>query len=129
MNVGHLTGQFSVRLTMNSLAYDHIPVPINTNQSYLFSNAKKKLDEISVRIAKRQKEKNQRVNSLFNFGMTPMYLAIRKPIIKLLKSNAKEPENTNLSYQELIHLTDNNIGELGISNSNIFLFKSKYYLM
>lgn len=108
-NGGKLTGQYSIRLPMNNLDYDHIPVPITTDPTILFAKAKKKIDKITDRIVKKKKEKHRITNSLFNLFMTPMYVAMKPFVIKQLKDYSKEPKNIQVNYEQLIHLTDRSI--------------------
>ncbi len=52
-----LSAAYSMRLPMNNLDYDHIPIPIDTNQETMFKNCKIKLDVMCQRIINRKKEK------------------------------------------------------------------------
>jgi ferredoxin len=106
---GKLSTEYSVRLPMNNLNYDHIPIPINKNSETIIEKSKEKIDVICKRITNRKKDKYRIIKSLFNFLMTPMYLMLHKSYLTSLKKYAKEPEDSNLKYYELMPLTDKSI--------------------
>ena len=106
---GKLSAEYSIRLPMNNLDYDHIPIPIDKNQETMFKKCRKKTEVICQRIINRKKSKYNILNSLFNILMTPMYLMLHKPCLTSLKKYSKEPEDSNLKYYELIPLTDKSI--------------------
>jgi formate hydrogenlyase subunit 6/NADH:ubiquinone oxidoreductase subunit I/flavodoxin len=106
---GRLSAEYSVRLPMNNLNYDHIPVPINKDHETMFKKSKIKIDDMCSRIIKMKRTKFNIIKSVFNFLMTPMYLMMRSACVSILKEKAKEPKDSNLTYQELIALTDKSI--------------------
>ncbi|MCK9244810.1 MAG: EFR1 family ferrodoxin [Candidatus Marinimicrobia bacterium] len=106
---GKLSAQFSVRLPMNNLDYDHIPVPISTDQEKMFEIAQRKIESISRRILRRKRDKHRIAKSLFNLLMSPMYYLMRKPCVTALIKYAKEPQDSKLTFRELIPLSDNSI--------------------
>ena len=106
---GKLSAEYSIRLPMNNLDYDHIPIPIDKNQVTILKKSKKKIEAIGQRIIKRKKGKYQIIKSLFNLLMTPLYLILRKSYLIALKKYSKEPNDTNLKYFELMPLTDKSI--------------------
>ncbi len=106
---GKLSGEFSVRLPLNNLDYDHIPVPVERNHEIIFKNSHKKIEDICQRIIKRKNTKYKIIKSLFNVLLAPMYSIMHKYIEKSLKKTAKVPEDSNLSFHELIPLTDKSI--------------------
>ena len=106
---GKLSAEYSVRLPMNNLDYDHIPVPINRDHETMFRKSKTRIDDICKRITNRKGTKFRIVKSLFNFLMTPMYLMMRNTILNALKEKSKEPKDTNLKYYELMPSTDKSI--------------------
>jgi ferredoxin len=106
---GKLSAEYSIRLPMNNLDYDHIPIPIDQNQETILKNCKNKIKVICQRINNRKKSKYKIIKSLFNLLMTPMYLMLRKSYLIALKKYSKEPKDTNLKYFELMPLTDKSI--------------------
>jgi ferredoxin/flavodoxin len=113
---GKLRAEYSVRLPMNNLDYDHIPIPINKNSETIIEKSKKKIDIICEHIAGSKKDKYRIIKSLFNLLMSPMYLLLYKPCMTSLKKYAKEPEDSKLKYYELIPLTDKSISVDGKCN-------------
>jgi ferredoxin len=106
---GRLTDEYSVRLPMNNLDYDHIPVPIVRDQGLILDRGKRKIVEICGLIEKKKSTKHRTAKRLFQSLMTPFYLLMRKSVTDALKEKAKEPKNTKLRYWELIPLTDRSI--------------------
>jgi ferredoxin/flavodoxin len=106
---GRLSAEYSVRLPMNNLDYDHIPIPINKNSEDIIKKSERKINAICRSIKSRKKDKYRIIKLLFNLLMSPMYILARKPCLTALKKFAKEPENSKLKYYELIPLTDKSI--------------------
>jgi len=106
---GELSGAFSLRLPMNNLDYDHIPVPVERNQERIFNNAKPKIAVICGRIAQRKGTRHKLAKSLLGLLLAPMYSMMRRPIEDSLKMAAKIPDDSVLDFRELIPLTDNSI--------------------
>ena len=106
---GNLSAEYSVRLPMNNLDYDHIPIPINKNSELIIEKSKKRIAVICGNIASGKKDKYRIVKSFSNLLMTPMYLMLYKQCMTALKKYAKEPEDSKLKYYELIPLTDKSI--------------------
>lgn len=106
---GRLTAEFSTRLPMNNLDYDHIPIPINSDSEAIIEKSKIKIDDICHRIQKKKGTKYKIAKTLFNLLMTPLYKLMRRPVTNALKEKAKEPMDTKLNHSELIPLTDKSI--------------------
>lgn len=106
---GRLSDEFSVRLPMNNLEYDHIPIPINKDQDVIISKSKIKIDDICHRIINKRGTKFKAAKNLFILLMTPFYIMMRKPVTNALMEKAKETMGTKLKYFELIPLTDKSI--------------------
>ncbi len=68
---GTLSGEFSVRLPMNNLDYDHIPIPIERNHEIIFKNSNYKIVGICQRITGRKNAKYKTIKSLINLLLTP----------------------------------------------------------
>lgn len=106
---GKLLGEFSVRLPANNLDYDHIPVPVERDSGIIIKNSHKQIEDICQRIIKRKKTRYKAIKSFINFLLSPMYFIMHKNIERSLKRIAKVPEDSNLSFRELIPLTDKSI--------------------
>jgi formate hydrogenlyase subunit 6/NADH:ubiquinone oxidoreductase subunit I len=106
---GKLSGEFSIRLPLNNLDYGHIPVPVNRNHEVIFQNSQYQIEDICKRINSRKNTKYKILKSLLNFLLTPMYSMMYKVIVKSLKTTAKVPDDSNMSFRELIPLTDKSI--------------------
>ncbi|MBP7072254.1 MAG: EFR1 family ferrodoxin [Clostridia bacterium] len=106
---GKLSAEYSVRLPMNNLDYDHIPIPIVRDQEIIINKSKAKIDDICYRIINKRGTKYKTVKKLFGLLMTPLYKLIRQSVTNDLKGKAKEPMDTGLKYFELIPLTDKSI--------------------
>ena len=104
-----LAGEYTVRLPMNNLDYEHIPVPIETDSAAIIRNAEAQVDDICRRIARRRNGKHHLTRRLATVAMTPMYWMMAKYSMKSLKGLAGEPDDSPLGFRELIPLTDNSI--------------------
>ena len=51
---GKLSAEYSIRLPMNNLDYDHIPIPIIKDHEVIINKSKAKIDEICYRIIKKK---------------------------------------------------------------------------
>ncbi len=106
---GKLPAMFSLRLPMNNLDYDHIPVPINRDQAYIIRKGGKKIKVISGRILHGRGTICGPAKTLFFFLMTPLFRLMHDPILRDLRKKAKEPEDSTLTVRELMPLTDRSI--------------------
>jgi formate hydrogenlyase subunit 6/NADH:ubiquinone oxidoreductase subunit I len=108
-NNAELSGAFSVRLPLNNLDYDHIPVPVERNHEIIFRKAEVQMDHICRRIVKRGNTQFKVLKSLFILLFAPMHSIMKRYLEKALKKTAKVPEKSKLGFHELIPLTDNSI--------------------
>jgi ferredoxin/flavodoxin len=106
---GKLSAEYSIRLPMNNLDYDHIPVPINRDHEVIINKSKTKVNDICSRILMKKDTKYKIAKTLFNLLMMPMYKLIQQPVTKALKEKAKLPLDSKLKYFELMPLTDKSI--------------------
>ena len=106
---GKLSAEYSIRLPMNNLDYDHIPIPINRNQDDIIKKSKTKIDDICDGIMTNKGTKYKTYKIIFNSFMTPAYSLMRQTVTNALIKYAKEPIDTKLKYFELVPLTDRSI--------------------
>jgi len=106
---GKLSDEYSTRLPMNNLDYDHIPIPIIENQEVIINRSKTKIDDICYRIIKKRGTKYKIAKNMFKLLMAPLYKMMRQSVTNSLKKKAKEPVDTKLKYFELMPLTDKSI--------------------
>ena len=106
---GKQPAMFSLRLPMNNLDYDHIPVPLSRDQGEIIRRGDKKIDTIINRIAKGKGTKCGLNKMLFFYLMKPLFKLMREPILRDLRKKAKEPDDSKLAYHELMPLTDRSI--------------------
>ncbi len=104
-----LSGEYSVRLPMNNLDYEHIPVPIETDSTAIIRNAEAQIDDICRRITRRRNGKHHFIRRLFTVVMAPMYTIMARSTMKSLRELAGEPSDSPLGFRELIPLTDKSI--------------------
>jgi ferredoxin len=105
---GRLAEEYSVRLPMSNLDYDHIPVPIEKSTVIILSNGSRKIESICERILSGKGTKNRILKSMFYFLIKPMNGLLKEPCLKALREHAKE-EDKKLTYKELIPLSDRSI--------------------
>ncbi|MFP4115317.1 MAG: EFR1 family ferrodoxin [Spirochaetota bacterium] len=106
---GRIHGEFSVRLPMNNLDYEHIPVPIESNTDVIVSRSLKKVDAIAEAVSRGRATPFRFAKRLLTALLSPMYLAMRRPCMESLRKHAHEPPDSPLTFRELIPLTDNDI--------------------
>jgi ferredoxin len=106
---GELSGAFSVRLPLNNLDYDHMPVPVERDQELILRRASRKIEAICLRIIHRKGTRHRRMKSFTGLLLAPMYSMMRKVIEGSLRSAAKEEQGSALGFRELIPLTDKSI--------------------
>ncbi|MDF2804638.1 MAG: hypothetical protein K0S61_4543 [Anaerocolumna sp.] len=106
---GKLSDEYSIRLPMNNLDYDHIPIPINRNQEAIINKSKTKISDICSRILTGKGTKYKIAKTVFILLMTPIFKLMLKPVTNALKEKAKEPLDSKLKYFELMPLTDKSI--------------------
>ena len=106
---GKLHAGHSLRLPMNNLDYDHIPIPINRDSEDIIRKATIQTDRICAMIRQRRRTRFAVPKELFFLIMKPMYGLINNSVIRELKIRAHEPDDSRLHYDELIPLTDRSI--------------------
>ncbi len=106
---GKVSAEYSIRLPMNNLDYDHIPIPIEKDSGIIISKSKNKIDDICNCILKKRGTKYRGAKVLFLFFMKPVFNLMIKPVTNGLREKAKEPTESKLEYSELIPLTDKSI--------------------
>ncbi|MCP4176786.1 MAG: 4Fe-4S dicluster domain-containing protein [bacterium] len=107
---GKLFSYYTLRLPMNNLDYDHIPIPIEIDENVLFEKAGKKITAIARYL---QKPKRNRIhiisNSIFQLLMKPLFLLLKKISYKSMLEIAKEPKDSKKTTEEIFRLTDRSI--------------------
>lgn len=106
---GKLRAEYSLRLPMNNLNYDHIPVPIERDSEVIIRKSESTIRDISKRIVAGKRGKRQAFRSFVNLLLTPMNIALAKTCMTSLKGLAKEPKDSGLGFRELMSLTDRSI--------------------
>jgi formate hydrogenlyase subunit 6/NADH:ubiquinone oxidoreductase subunit I len=103
---GRPAGEYSVRMPMNNLDYDHIPVPIERSTEKIVAKSVATVEEIAARILSGRPGKHHFARSITNALLTPMHLALRRSCIAALERYAGERPGTAASFRELIPRTD-----------------------
>lgn len=106
---GRLSSEYSVRLPMNNLDYDHIPIPIIRDQAVILNKSKIKINDICNRILQGNGTSHKTIKKIFTLLMIPLFKSMHKPVLNALKEKAKLPIDCGLDYSELIPLTDRSI--------------------
>lgn len=104
-----LAAEYTVRLPMNNLDYEHIPVPIVTDEQTILANSEQQTDDICRRIMHRRQGRYHALRRLYTILMTPVYGMMREASLKALREHANEPEDSPLGFRELTPLTDRSI--------------------
>jgi formate hydrogenlyase subunit 6/NADH:ubiquinone oxidoreductase subunit I len=106
---GELSIGFSIKMPLNNLDYEHIPIPINQNQEKMFAKCDNKINGICNKIAKGKKYKSMLKAYFENVFSKQIQKLLGNFVLESLKKNAKEPQNTSLVFRELVPLTDRSI--------------------
>ena len=106
---GHLGAGFTVRLPMNNLDYDHIPVPIERDTGLIVVRSRRRVDAICSRILQGKGTSFKIPKAVLNRLMAMGYGLMHKPVLDSLKRNAGVPLDSTLGFWELIPMTDNGI--------------------
>ena len=106
---GRVFGQYSLRMPMNNLDYDHIPVPIERDASRILAKGEGRLRDIAIRVLAGRPARHQLWRSVVNVSLYPMYAVLRRSCIKALRLHAHEQANMALTFRQLIPLTDRSI--------------------
>jgi formate hydrogenlyase subunit 6/NADH:ubiquinone oxidoreductase subunit I/flavodoxin len=104
-----LTAEYAVRLPMNNLDYEHIPVPIETDPGTILGRAEAQVDDICDRIATGRNGRHRAVGRFVTLLMSPAYRAMAESTVQTLKGLAGEPADSDLGFRELMVRTDHSI--------------------
>jgi formate hydrogenlyase subunit 6/NADH:ubiquinone oxidoreductase subunit I len=104
-----ISAEYSVRLPMNNLDYEHIPVPIETDTETIIADSAKQIDEVCARIEQKQQGRRHFGQQMITLALSPMYSALSKTCMRSLREIADEPEDSTLGFRELMPLTDRSI--------------------
>lgn len=107
---GVLFNYYTLRMPMNNLDYDHIPVPIQKDIGVLIERAEKKIIFIANNLSRCKRFCIKRtLNHTFQLLMIPLYMLLKKISFKSMIEIAKEPKNSQKSIEEIFRLTDRSI--------------------
>ena len=106
---GRVFARYSLRMPMNNLDYDHIPVPIERDTSAILTRSDRSVRDIAFRVLAGRRERHQLWRSVVNAMLRPMYAALRRPCIRSLRQYAHEPADATLTFRELMPRTDRSI--------------------
>ena len=106
---GRVFAQYSVRMPMNNLDYDHIPVPIERDTSTILTGSESCIRDIAFRVLAQRRARHELWRSVVNALFQPMYAALRRSCIRSLRQYAQEPASETLTFRQLIPRTDRSI--------------------
>jgi ferredoxin/flavodoxin len=103
---GRLSAEYGVKLPMNTLDYSAIPFPIEKDQEAMFKKMPARIDYICNRLLRKKRDRFWTAKALLNLLVTPLYAVLKKFYIEPIIKYSKEPDAANMSYRELMPLTD-----------------------
>lgn len=107
---GELFDYHTLRLPMNNLDYDHIPIPIEKDIGVLIERAEKKIVMIADNLHTCKRYRVKKItNLIFQIVMKPLYLVLKKISYKSIIEIAKETKESQKSIEETFRLTDRSI--------------------
>ncbi len=102
------SGRFYVRMPLNNLDYDHIPIPIEQDHKIIFRRSRKRVEAICRRIDDQTKSLYLFQRTM-NMVLSPMCHFLKPSIVVSLRRTAQELQDSQLTFHELIPLTDKSI--------------------
>lgn len=106
---GRVFAKHSLRMPMNNLDYDHIPVPIEGDTTTILKRSESSIRDIAFRVLAQRGARHQCWRSVLNALLHPMYAALRRSCIRSLRQYAHEPASETLTFRQLIPRTDRSI--------------------
>ncbi len=106
---GNVAAAHSIRLPMNNLDYDHIPIPIERDSGVIIQKSRKKIEDICTRMERQRRAPFANCKALFLCIVSPLFGLMKQPILKSLREKAQEPADSELQLCALIPLTDKSI--------------------
>lgn len=109
-NGGQLYKSYTLRLPMNNLDYDHIPIPIERNDKVIIKKAEEKIKNIAKDLQKSKRNYSKRiVNEIVQILLKPLFIIIKNVSYKSILKIAKEPEGSQKSIENIFRFTDRSI--------------------
>ncbi|NLI53265.1 MAG: 4Fe-4S binding protein [Clostridiales bacterium] len=106
---GQLDAAYSVRMPMNNLDYEHIPVPISKDIPKIIERANRKTDRIGRRILSGRGTRFVLLKWLTCRLVSGIYLAFRRQTMDVLAKMAKLDADVSQPAERLVPLTDRSI--------------------
>ncbi len=107
---GKLFNYYTLRLPMNNLDYNHIPIPIEKNEKIIIEKAEEKLKIIAKNLQKPRGYSIKKItNAIFQILMKPLFSLLKKLSYKSMLEIAKEPADSQKTIEEVFRLTDRSI--------------------
>ena len=106
---GTLFSAYSVRLPLNNLDYEHIPIPINSDIPKIIENARRKTAQISKHILQGKETRFVLAKRIARRLIAVIYALLRGMVMKALREKAKENADDLRSAEYYLPLTDRSI--------------------
>jgi ferredoxin/flavodoxin len=106
---GTLFAEYSVRLPMNNLDYEHIPIPICSDIPKIIDNARRKTAQISNHILHGKGTRFALPKLIAGRLIAAIYRIFRNMVMKVLREKAKEHTDDLHSAEYYLPLTDRSI--------------------
>lgn len=104
-----IAAQFSIKMPLNNLDYDHVPVPVSRNQVEMFMNA----DAAQVKILKTIKARRTRrytiALGIYHVLTKPLFAVLAKVVIDSLRKRVSQEYAGEGDFRRLIKLSDYSI--------------------
>jgi ferredoxin len=96
----------SLRMPMNNLDYDHIPMPINRDTDDILKKSRRQIDGIADDIRSGKQTRFRILKRLFLLLLNPLFVMIRPAALKVLQKQAQVISKGDCSYEVMIGRTD-----------------------
>lgn len=106
---GEMAYGFSIKLPLNNLDYEHIPIPINRDQVKMFLKCDKTIEKIVRKVSKRARKPDNFVGIVSDLYSKALQKILGKYVLESLKKHAHIIGSNDKGFRELIPLTDKSI--------------------
>lgn len=106
---GTLSEEYSIRMPMNNLDYEHIPIPISSDLPKIMEHAKVKTSRIAARMIQGKGTRFTLVKSVASRAIAVIYRLFRGAVMNVLREKAKETADESHDAEYYLPLTDRSI--------------------
>jgi ferredoxin len=104
-----ISAQFSIKLPLNNLDYDHVPVPVSRNHEKMFAYTETKIKNMVKVISNRRIKQHKIILMIYKIATRPIFIIMGKYVMKSLKERVNTNEKNENDFRNLIKMSDYSI--------------------